>query len=200
MAERGALPHQFTQRVGQTQELKETEPALVTRVVAGRAARARKKRLSLQGGRSEAELAQQRIRGRKSRPASRADPAHEPLGEHPLHGRGQQVRFNPHVHEARDGARGIVGVQGAQHQMAGERSLDGDLGRLEIADFTDHHDIRILSEKSAQGPGERQARRQVDRYLHDAIKFVFDRVLDRDEFCVDGIQDLQAAIEGGGFA
>jgi hypothetical protein len=31
-----------------------------------------------------------------------------------------QEGFYPHIDQANDGADGIIGVQGAQHQMAGE--------------------------------------------------------------------------------
>ena len=35
-------------------------------------------------------------------------------------------------------------MQGAEHQVAGERRLDRDLGGLEVADLADHDDVRVV--------------------------------------------------------
>ena len=43
-----------------------------------------------------------------------------------------------------------VGVQRREHQVTGERRFDRGLERLRIADFADHHDVRILSQDRAQ--------------------------------------------------
>ncbi len=50
----------------------------------------------------------------------------------------------------------VVGVQRGQHQVAGERGLDGDLRGFEVADFTDHDDVRVLAQDGAQGLGKGQ--------------------------------------------
>ena len=40
----------------------------------------------------------------------------------------------------------VVGVQGRQHEVAGERRLDRDLRGLVVADLTEQHDIRVGSQ------------------------------------------------------
>ena len=56
------------------------------------------------------------------------------------------------------GARRVVGVQRREHEVAGERRLDGDLRRLAVADLADHDDVGVGAHHRAQAGGERQAR------------------------------------------
>ena len=56
----------------------------------------------------------------------------------------------------RDGAGGIVGVQRAEDQVAGEGGLDGHLGHFHIADFADEDDVGRLTQHRPQDLGERQ--------------------------------------------
>ena len=79
------------------------------------------------------------------------------------------------------GARGVVGVQGREHEVAGERRLDRDLRRLVVTDLTDEHDVGVGSQDRAQRAREGQARLRVDLHLVDAGHAVLDRVLDRDD-------------------
>ncbi len=37
-----------------------------------------------------------------------------------------------------------------KHQVTGERCLNGNLGRFQIAHFPNHDDVRILTQKGAQ--------------------------------------------------
>src|SRR5215468_7901512 len=76
--------------------------------------------------------------------------AHEALGEDAVEHGGHQIRFRAHVLQPRDGAGRIVGVQRGEDEVAGERSLDGDLRRLEVPDLTDHDDVGILAHDVAQ--------------------------------------------------
>ena len=41
-------------------------------------------------------------------------------------------------------------MQGGQHQMAGQRGIDSQSGRFFIADFADHHDVRVLPHQRPQ--------------------------------------------------
>jgi hypothetical protein len=51
----------------------------------------------------------------------------------------------------------VVGVERREHQVAGERGLDADLGGLEVADLADHDDVGVLAQERAQRRGEREA-------------------------------------------
>ena len=74
-----------------------------------------------------------------------------------LHRARDEERLDAHVHQAADRARRVVGVQRRQHEVARQRRLDGDLRRLEVADFADQDDVRVLAQERAQRRGEVQA-------------------------------------------
>ena len=111
----------------------------------------------------------------------RADAPHQPLGQHRLQGGTEQIGLHAHVDEAGDRTRRVVGVQRAQHEMTGERGLDRDLRRLEIPDFTDHEHVRILPQKRPQGRGKREPDGGIHGQLHDALDFIFHRILRRED-------------------
>src|SRR3546814_6550552 len=60
-------------------------------------------------------------------------PTHQALGEDAVDGGGEQVVLDAHVEHAGDAAGGVVGVQGAEHQVAGERGLDRDARGFQVA-------------------------------------------------------------------
>src|SRR6202158_4543789 len=79
--------------------------------------------------------------------------------------------------------------------MAGPRGLDGDLRRLQIADFAHHDDVWILPEDRPQAAGKRQLDLWVHLDLTDAVQLVFDRIFDRDDVLVAGIDLRQAGVQ-----
>ena len=129
-----------------------------------------------------------------------AELAHQALRHHAQQTRRHQEGFDPHVHQTRHRANGVVGMQRGEHQMAGEARLHRDLRGFEIADFTDHDDVRVLAQDSAQGAGEGELYLGVHLGLADAIQVVFDGVFHRDDVVALGIQLRQTGIEGGGLA
>src|SRR3989338_9567345 len=80
--------------------------------------------------------------------------AQETLRHRDRHGRTEGLRVRVEVCKPREGARRIVGVQGREDEMAGERGLDGDVGRLAVADLADHDDVRVLAHNRAEPLGE----------------------------------------------
>ena len=90
---------------------------------------------------------------------------------------GDQERLHAHVAQAGDGARGVVGVQRAEHHVPGQGGLHGDLGGLQVADFAHQDHVRVLPQDGTQGRGERDADFGIDRHLDDAVDVVLDRVL-----------------------
>ena len=108
--------------------------------------------------------------------------------------------MHPHLQQARDRSGGIIGVQGGEDKMAGERSLDRDLCGLEVADFPHHDDIGILAHNGAQavGKGEPDLRFYLD--LVDAAQLILDRILDSDDFLSRIVDFLQGAVERRGLA
>ena len=129
----------------------------------------------------EADLAENRLARLVGRPATRANFAHQPLAQHALQTGGDEERLDAHVDQARHGAGRIVGVKRGEDEVAGERSLDGDLRRFQVARFPDHDAVRVLPQKGPQGARESQPDRLVDRHLLDALDFVLDRLLGREQ-------------------
>ena len=80
-----------------------------------------------------------------------------------------------------------------EDQVTGERGLDGDLRRLQIAHFADHDAVRVLPQEGAEDAGEGQADRFVHRHLHDAVEVVLDRFLGGQQLGVDRVDLSQAA-------
>ena len=59
--------------------------------------------------------------------------------------------------------------------------VDGDVGRLEVTNLTDHDDIRCLPQDRSKRRRERHADLGIDLHLVDAAHLVFDRIFDRDD-------------------
>ncbi|MBT9175587.1 MAG: hypothetical protein DDT22_01267 [candidate division WS2 bacterium] len=75
--------------------------------------------------------------------------AYEPLAHDDADGRDEEEGLDAHIDEARDGARGAVGVDGREHQVPGERGINRERGRLAVADLADHDDVRVLAHQRA---------------------------------------------------
>ena len=129
-----------------------------------------------------------------------ADGPDQPLGQHRHQRRGNQERFNPHVNQTGDRAGRVIGVEGAQDEMPGERGLNGDLRCFQVAHFPQHDDIGVLAEKGAEGLAEGHADGVIDRDLHDALDVVFDGVFNSEQFGVDAVDAGEAGIKRGRFA
>ena len=84
--------------------------------------------------------------------------------------------------------------------MPGERRLDGDLRGFLVADFTDHHDVGVLTKDCAQRAGEVPPDIVVDLDLVDASQLVFHRVFHRDQFRIDLVQLVERRVQRGRFA
>jgi hypothetical protein len=100
--------------------------------------------------------------------AGRAQRARQALRQHADHGGGDQVRRHAQVHQPRDRAGRVVGVQRAEHQVAGQRGLDRHLGGLQVADLADHDDVRVLAHQRAHALGEAQVQRRLHLGLVEA--------------------------------
>ena len=132
--------------------------------------------------------------------AVEADFADQALGDDAFDGGGHQERFEAQVQQTGDGAGGVVGVQGAEDQVAGERGLHGDFGGFLVADFADQDDVGVLAQHAAQDAGEGQFDFGFDLALDDAVDVVFDGVFGGDEFAAGVVEFAQGGIERGGFS
>jgi hypothetical protein len=126
--------------------------------------------------------------------------AHQALGQDPDEGRGDEEVGDTEVQEARDGRRGVVGVQGGEDEVAGEGGLDGVLGGLGVPDLAHHDDVGVLAQDRAQGAGERDLDLGPHRHLVEVLVHHLDRVLDRDDVDVRLGEVLQHRVERGRLA
>ena len=126
-----------------------------------------------------------------------AETPDETLGEEGADGGGDEEWFHAHVDETGDPRDSVVGVEGGENEVAGERGADGDFGGFQVAHFPDHDDVRIGAENRAQAGGEGQVDFRFDGDLHHAFKLVFDRVLDGDDAAEWGIEFAEEGVEAG---
>src|SRR5262245_25218061 len=68
-------------------------------------------------------------------------------------------------------------MERAEHHMAGERGINRDLGRFEVADLANKNDVWILPEKRPQRGREVQADLIAHVDLIDAEQIEFNRIL-----------------------
>ncbi|EEF93677.1 hypothetical protein CATMIT_01690, partial [Catenibacterium mitsuokai DSM 15897] len=142
LAHAGMTHHRAAQLVVHDQEFHDRGAPVIT---AGRGRRrARTIQIDLAFGliAAQAELLDFLRRGRVFLRVGRLQSTHQALGQDAVDGRGQQIVFHAHVEQPGDAAGGVVGVQRAEHQVSGQRRLDRDLARLQIAHFADHDDVR----------------------------------------------------------
>ena len=129
----------------------------------------------------ESALDKRRIRVLHGLFAMVADDAHQALGEDAVQRGDKVVGLDAHVQEAAEHVEHVVGVDGGEDQVAGERGVDGDLRGLLVADFADHDLVGIVAQDGAETAGEGESFFVVDRDLGDAFELVLDRILDGDD-------------------
>src|SRR5262245_4467378 len=197
----GALHHQFLDAIAGEHELDEPAPAAVARLPALAAAGAFPKLLGVFAFRDAGEIVGHVAVVRFVFDlALLADVSHQPLGHDALDGARHQKRLHAHIDQTRESARGIVGVQRAEHPVAGERRLNGVLGCLQVADFADQDDIGIVPQNAAQRRAERQADLGMHLNLADLRLLVFDGIFDRDDFRIVALDLVECAVERRAFA
>src|SRR6476646_4730223 len=129
-----------------------------------------------------------------------ADQAHQSLRQDAVERGDEVVGLHAHVQEASDHVHHVVGVYGGEHQVAGERRLDGDLRGFRIANFSHHDLVGIVAQNGAQPAGEGQPFFFIDRDLRDAADLVLDRIFDSDDLVFVGLDLVDGGVERGGLA
>ena len=129
-----------------------------------------------------------------------AEGAHQPLRHHAQHRRPNHVGGDAQIQQAGDGGRGIAGVQGGKHQMAGQGRLHGHFRGLQIADFADHQNIRVLAQQGRDGGGEVEADAGLHLQLIERRLDHLDGVFNGADIHLGAGQLLQSGIQGGGLA
>ena len=91
-------------------------------------------------------------------------------------------------------------MDGRQHQVAGERRLNGNLSRFGIPDFADHNLVRIMTKNRPQPSRKRQPFFLVDRNLHHARELILDRILNGNQLIFERVHFGNRGIQGGGLS
>ena len=81
--------------------------------------------------------------------------AHQALGEDAVERGDEVISLDAHVEEAAEHVDHVVGVDGGEDQVAGERGVDGDLRGFLVADFADHDSCRDRGAGWSAGRGRR---------------------------------------------
>ena len=140
------------------------------------------------------------VGGRRGLTAVGAQRADQSLRHHARQAGREQERLHAHILQTRDRPHRRVGMQRGKYQVPSERCLNGDFCGFGIADFTDHHHIRVLTQNRAQATGEGHADAGVNLRLTDPFNHVFDRVFNRENVTRVVVQLLQSSVQRGAFA
>src|SRR6266849_622035 len=197
---RGAHQHEFLDLIVHFHDLVQAATSLVAGVVAGAASLAflDLDGLGFLGG--EAFLNQSLHRNFHGLRTLLADTPDQSLGTYEVNRGRNQKWFNTHVHQTRDRFRSAVGVQGREHKVTRQRSLDGDFSRFEISNFAHEDDVRILPQERTQGSGKVQSDLLLHLHLVDPGQLKFDRILRRHDVGVRLIQPRNRRVQRVGLA
>src|SRR3954452_1556300 len=133
-------------------------------------------------------------------PAGGADFPHQPLRKHAVERRDEVVEVDLHVQEAAEDVDDVVGVNGGEDEVTGERRLHGDGGRFFVADLADHDLVGVVAKDGAQSARKRQPFLLIHRNLRDSSELVFDRILDRNDLVFRGLNLGKRGVQRRRFA
>ena len=152
---RGLSDDEITHLVVHRHDLEECHAPLVA-AVAAVAAAASVERPSLDVLRLELKFHELLEGGGELLATGGTDPADQALSDDRLDRRGQQEAFNAEVGETQHRGRCVVGVQGGEDQVTGERSLDRDLRGFEVTNLTHQNDVGVLTQERTEQRREGQ--------------------------------------------
>ena len=132
--------------------------------------------------------------------AAVAQHPHQPLRDHRAERRLQEKALDAEIDQPRHGGGRGLGMQRRQHEMAGQRRMDGDMRGLGVADFADHDHVGVLANEGAHGGRKGETDRRLDLRLVDAGDFVFDRVFDGEDLAGRLVQDRKHGRKRRGLA
>src|SRR3989339_1679782 len=93
--------------------------------------------------------------------------------------RRKQKRFDPHIDEPGNGRYRVICVKGGKYKMARKRCAYGYFRSLTIPDFTNHNDIRILTQQGTKCGGKIITDVGLDLGLIDSLHFILNGIFNR---------------------
>ena len=112
-------------------------------------------------------------------------------------GRADKERFHAHINKTGNTADSIICVESTENKMSSLRRADGDLDGLAVTHLTDHHDIWISTQDTAQGAGKGQIDLRLHCDLNDPIDLVLHRIFDRDDAAFLDIESTEEGVKRG---
>ena len=91
-------------------------------------------------------------------------------------------------------------MKSTEDKMTGQRRFDGNLRGFQVADFADHDDVRVLTQKRAQTGGKFEPDLLANLHLVDAHQIVFDWIFRRRNIHIRLVELGKRGIQRGGFA
>src|SRR5262249_51549451 len=129
-----------------------------------------------------------------------AQTTNQPLRHHGAHRRRNEKRLYAEIDQARNSGRRVIGVQRTENKVTGKTCIGGDACSLEIANLTDHDDVRRLAKDGPQRGRKRHTDLGVYLHLIYAGHLIFDRLFYRDDFAVRFIDVIETSVKRSGFA
>jgi len=82
--------------------------------------------------------------------------------------------------------------------MTGQRRLNGDFRRLQVSNFTNHHNIWVLTQNRTQAFGKCQTNFWTNLNLNQPVNIIFYRVFSSNNLAVNRIEFFQGRVESSG--
>ena len=91
-------------------------------------------------------------------------------------------------------------MQCAENEVPSQAGVNGDARSLQVANFTDHDDVRRLAQDRAQRGRKRHPDFSIHLHLVDPVHLILYRLLDRDDLAVRLVDVIQAGVERACFS
>src|SRR5262249_13841650 len=88
----------------------------------------------------------------------------------------------------------------AEHEVACQRGIDGNVRGLQVANLANHDDIRILPDEGSETAGESDANPRIYVDLIDAGQVVLDRIFDGVDIKRRIVDSVEGSIKCSRFA
>lgn len=111
--------------------------------------------------------------------AMRTELASKALRNNESEARRNKERIDPEVRETLEGVNGGICMDGGKYQMSRDRRFNRKASRFRISDFSDHNNVRILTEETSESIGEVEPDLWVNLGVIYSLYAVFDRIFER---------------------
>gem|GEM_PF-6571332 len=122
----------------------------------------------------------------------------ESLVDDELETRDDEEWIDPEVDETLEGIDRRVGMDGREYKMSSDRRLNREVGRIGVANFSDHDNIRILTQETPESIGEIESDLRIDLTMIGSLDAVLDWILEGGDVFFFGIEIGEHGVESRG--